>query len=82
MLVHGKARKSLAAAPRKDKEHIAQALKDMRSNPFGGDLRHVRGKAGWLGRRVGDWRIQFSFDKSEGVVVVWEIGRKKDDTYK
>ena len=30
---------------------------------------------------LGDWRIQFSIDKSKGVVV-WQIRRKGDDTYK
>ena len=61
---------------------LDKALDSLEDNPFGGDLRHVKGHNNELGRRVGDWRIIFSVNDLKGEVFVWKIGRKGDDTYK
>ncbi len=77
-----KARRVYERAQKKDRALLDRALNSLEADVSGGDIRRVHGKVGWHRLRAGDWRIQFSVDKSDGVVVVWEIGRKEDDTYK
>ena len=77
-----KARKVYERAKGKDKTLLDRALDSLERNPFGGDLRHVKGHNNEIGRRVGDWRIIYSLNKRAGEIFVWQIGRKGDATYK
>jgi mRNA-degrading endonuclease RelE of RelBE toxin-antitoxin system len=53
----------------------------MSSNPFGGDIKFLKGTAGALRRRVGSWRILFDVDQSGRRVVILGVKRRTSTTY-
>jgi mRNA-degrading endonuclease RelE of RelBE toxin-antitoxin system len=60
---------------------ISAALEAMRANPYGGDVKFLRGTGGALRRRVGSWRILFEVHQRERRVVVLGVKRRTSTTY-
>ncbi len=77
VLIHRRALKEIDELPADDRQRILNALREMAINPFGGDVKPIKGIKGLLRRRVGDYRISFTvnFEKSE--VVVLKVGRRE-----
>jgi mRNA-degrading endonuclease RelE of RelBE toxin-antitoxin system len=65
------AERDLRTPARNDLVRINAAFVAMRPNPYGGDIKFLKGTTGALRRRVGSWRILFKVDQSKRVVVVW-----------
>jgi len=53
----------------------------MRANPYGGDIKVLRGSGGTLRRRVGSWRILFGVDQAKRTVVIFGVKRRTSTTY-
>jgi mRNA-degrading endonuclease RelE of RelBE toxin-antitoxin system len=77
IFIHRKALKEIDGFSAEDKERIMNAIRQMATEPFSGDVKPVKGVKGVLRRRVGDYRIAFTvnFEKSE--VVVLRVGRRE-----
>lgn len=60
VLIHKKALKELNDFPEEDRTRIRSAIKDIATNPFGGDVIPIKGTRGVLRLRVGDYRIAFA----------------------
>ena len=70
MLIHPKARKKLEVVERKEQEQIGAALLELELNPWHGDVKSLRGEKSMWRKRVGRWRIIFSVNKSQQIIVV------------
>ena len=77
VLIHRKALKEIDGFPAYDKNRILDALREMATDPFSGDVKPIKGVRSLLRRRVGDYMISFTvnFEKSE--VVVLKVGRRE-----
>jgi mRNA interferase RelE/StbE len=80
VVLTGPARKSLRKIPTADHKRIIAALDQMRTNPFGGDIRKLQGLNGFR-RRVGDWRIFFEVLPEGKEVIIAAVERRTSTTY-
>jgi mRNA-degrading endonuclease RelE of RelBE toxin-antitoxin system len=53
----------------------------MCDDPFGGDIKFLKGLDGQVRRRVGDWRILYEIDQANKVIVVNAVKRRTSNTY-
>ncbi len=71
-----KAHKDLRNISTKYRERILDNLENLGESPFSGDVKKVKGMKGIYRRRVGDYRIFFSMDKSRETVTVYNISHR------
>ena len=75
------AARDLRALHRTELEVIDEAFEAMRTDPYGGDIKFLRGAGNTMRRRVGDWRILFELYKDRRLVVVLGVKRRGSKTY-
>jgi mRNA-degrading endonuclease RelE of RelBE toxin-antitoxin system len=75
------AARDLRDVPRADLEHIDEAFEDMRSDPYYGDIKFLKGTNRILRRRVGNWRIEFEVHSDLRIVVILAVTRRNSNTY-
>jgi mRNA-degrading endonuclease RelE of RelBE toxin-antitoxin system len=75
------AERDLRIPARNDLARINAAFEAMRSNPYSGDIKFLKGMTGALRRRVGSWRILFEVNQAKRVVVVLGVKRRTTTTY-
>jgi mRNA-degrading endonuclease RelE of RelBE toxin-antitoxin system len=75
------AARDLRDVPRAALEHIDEAFKDMRSDPYHGDIKFLKGANRILRRRVGNWRIEFEVRPDQRVVVILAVTRRSSHSY-
>ena len=75
------AARDLRGVPHADLEHIDQAFEDMRSDPYYGDIKFLKGTNRVLRRRVGNWRIEFEVRPEQRAVVILAVTRRSSHTY-
>ena len=81
MILTKPAARDLRDVPRADVEHIDAAFEDMRSDPYGGDIKFLKGIDRTLRRRVGAWRILFEVHADRRLVVILGVTRRNSNTY-
>jgi mRNA interferase RelE/StbE len=64
-----------------DLRRINSAFEAMRGEPYGGDVKFLRGSGGVLRRRVGAWRIIFEVLQTQRLVVILGVKRRTSTTY-
>lgn len=66
VLIHRRALKEIDELPADDRKRILNALREMATDPFSGDVKPIKGVRSLLRRRVGDYRVSFTvnFEKS------------------
>ena len=68
--------------PTRDRQRISRALDQMKTDPLSGDIVALRGEyRGLYRRRVGSWRIVFSVNPGQNLVLVGDIVRRTTTTY-
>ena len=75
------AQKFLKRIAEKDATKIKAALREMVENPYGGDIRKMKGEENVWRRRVGVYRIFFEISEKECSVSVYGIERRTSKTY-
>jgi mRNA-degrading endonuclease RelE of RelBE toxin-antitoxin system len=75
------AARDLRDVPRADLEHIDEAFEMMRSDPYYGDIKFLKGTNRILRRRVGNWRIEFAVRADRRIVVILAVTRRSSNTY-
>ncbi len=78
------AARQLSKAPRNYQDLILERLDEMAENPFGGDVKPLKGVQ-WQGRyrkRVGPWRIIFIPHQRERLVEIAAILLRSEKTYR
>ena len=73
--------KSLDRLPAKERAKIHSALRDMRDNPFSGDIVRVKAQPAAWRRRVGSYRILYDVYPERLEIVVVGIVRRTSTTY-
>jgi mRNA-degrading endonuclease RelE of RelBE toxin-antitoxin system len=64
-----------------DLRRVNTAFEAMRRDPYGGDIKFLRGSGGTLRRRVGVWRILFGVHQEKRCVVIFGVKRRTSTTY-
>jgi len=67
--------------PRKDRDYVSNALREIENNPFSGDTDWLKDQPAAFRRRVGNWRILFDLDFKNHVVIIHDIKRRSSKTY-
>ena len=80
LLIANRAARQLRRLSDPEKKTVADALSEMRDNPFYGDVKFLRGLDA-LRRRVGDWRILYELDEERRIIRVTAIKRRGSNTY-
>ncbi len=81
VIVSGPAQKAVDRLPVAERDRIVAALEGMAGDPFGGDVKKLKGGGGYR-RRVGAYRICFDTDHATQQVSVTEIERRTSTTYR
>jgi mRNA-degrading endonuclease RelE of RelBE toxin-antitoxin system len=64
LTVANDAEKNLRRVPRRDRQRLIRALREMQDDPFSGDVAQLRAQSVGYRRRVGSYRILFDVDAS------------------
>jgi mRNA interferase RelE/StbE len=75
--IHDRFEKKLARLTRPDRENILKALEKLQDDPFGLDVKSLRGRTDWR-LRVGAWRVLLRMDADKKVIVVHDLGPRGD----
>jgi mRNA-degrading endonuclease RelE of RelBE toxin-antitoxin system len=75
------AARDLRDVPSADLKRIDGAFEEMRSDPYGGDIKFLKGTNRILRRRVGNWRIEFEVRPDQRIVVILVVARRSSHTY-
>jgi len=68
----------LSRMEKKRSHTLQQMLKDFEQNPFVGDIKPIKGRAGTYRRRIGTYRIICSIDYEMHFVKILKIGTRGD----
>lgn len=79
--VNKKVRKPFRSFPKKDQSRIKKVLLKMETDPYGGDVVKLSGYDAYR-KRVGTYRIIFTTSDAEAIVLVFDILRRNENTYK
>lgn len=71
------AQKALAKLPRRDSERIVTAVRSLELDPRPTGAKKLTGAPGWR-IRVGDYRIVYTINDGELVVIVIKIGHRRE----
>jgi mRNA-degrading endonuclease RelE of RelBE toxin-antitoxin system len=75
------AARTLRDIPRDDAHTIDAVFEEMRSDPYSGDIKFLKGTERVLRRRVGAWRILFDVDSEKRIVIILGIVGRSSHTY-
>jgi mRNA interferase RelE/StbE len=75
------AEKDLRTLPAREQERVKAALISLRVDPFGGDVKRLKGKPPSWRRRVGNYRIVYDLYPEQRLIVVTGILRRTSTTY-
>lgn len=81
LLITKPAARDLRGLSSDDLLRVNAAFDAMRSNPYSGDIKFLRGSGGTLRRRAGVWRIFFDVHQEKRIVVILGIRRRTSTTY-
>jgi len=75
------AEKELEGIPQRDRNRILKTLRDMREDPFAGDVARLQGLPTAWRRRAGNWRILYDLYLDRRLIVIASIRRRTSTTY-
>ena len=78
------AKEDLRSLPKAIQKRVARVVTQMASDPFQGDVKALKGEE-WHGvfrRRIGDYRLLFTVERSREPVVVHQISLRSGKTYR
>lgn len=81
LYLRNKAKKTFRRFPAKDQKFIAEVLREMRENPYAGDIEKLEGEENSWRRRIGAYRIFYEIIVLEKVIYIFKIERRTSKTY-
>ena len=75
------AEKQLRRIPREYRERIDEILREMREDPFRGDVIKLGGAGERWRRRIGAYRIMYNLSQKERTLFIYDIRRRTSSTY-
>jgi mRNA interferase RelE/StbE len=82
LAIAGPAQKELQKLPQSDLERVKLALFAMRTDPFHGDIKRLRGTPTAWRRRVGSYRVIYDLYFDRQIIIIKAILRRTSTTYK
>jgi len=79
--LRGKAKKTVLRFSKEDQDRVQLALRDLVIDPYGGDIKKMKGEENTWRRRIGAYRIFYEVRISEKIVYVYRIKRRTSKTY-
>ena len=73
IIIKKKAKKFIDALPKNERKRIVAAIEQL---PKGEDIKTLKGHEGLLRLRVGDYRIIYTVDHGELIVIVIDAGNR------
>lgn len=80
--LRGHVKKTIRRLSEKDRMRIAEALKELRSDPYMGDIEKLEGEENSWRRRIGAFRITYEVDAKEKIIRIFKIKRRTSTTYR
>jgi mRNA interferase RelE/StbE len=80
VVIANRAKRQLRRLSADEQRRITEAFFEMSRDPFGGDVKFLRGLDA-LRRRVGDWRILYELSEAKMIIIVTAIKRRGSNTY-
>jgi mRNA-degrading endonuclease RelE of RelBE toxin-antitoxin system len=80
----GQAKEDFRSLPKAIQKRVARVVTQMASDPFQGNVKALKGEE-WHGvfrRRIGDYRLLFTVERSRETVVVHQISLRSGKTYR
>jgi len=77
IVLHRKAVKELNSLSPSIENRVREAIKEIKINPFSGDVKPVKGLRGVFRRRIGNYRIIFTVSFEENIVVILRISPRE-----
>lgn len=74
-------KKNISRFPKQDQLYVTIALREISSNPYGGDIAKLEGEKNAWRRRVGAYRIFYELISEEKVISVFRVERRTSSTY-
>ena len=74
--------RSLRRLPRDDQARLLMQLNAMQEDPLGGNVKALRHHPISFRRRVGEFRILFDLDQVVRSVLIHDISRRSESTYR
>jgi mRNA-degrading endonuclease RelE of RelBE toxin-antitoxin system len=81
LLIANPARRAVRDMSRDDGKQILDAFEEMRTDPYAGDIKFLKGTDRALRRRVGSWRIMYEVHAERRIVVIGDVVRRDSNTY-
>jgi len=81
LVIVSRAPKSIKRFPKEDRRRIVQALQELRTDPFSGDVVKLEDAGNVWRRRVGAYRIFYEMIVQEKTIYVFRIERRNSKTY-
>jgi len=81
LLLAAPAQKEFQKLPPKDRARVKAALVSMQQDPFGGDIKRLKGQTTAWRRRAGNYRIIYDLYIEQHLIVVAGILRRTSTTY-
>ncbi|MBT9168439.1 MAG: hypothetical protein DDT19_01784 [Syntrophomonadaceae bacterium] len=81
IIIADSAKKNFRRLPKNDSKLVENAIDQMESNPFGGDIIKLSGEENVWRRRVGNYRIIFEILSEKNIIYIYQIQRRASKTY-
>jgi mRNA interferase RelE/StbE len=78
VIIEKPALKSLATIPDKDAKKITKAIDELADNPRPNGIKKLKGSDDFYRIKVGNYRVIYEINDGELVIVVVEIGHRKE----
>lgn len=81
LVVEPKVAKEARRFPKRDREVVKEAIRVLPVNPHAGDIQKMKGEADSWRRRIGSYRIYYSIQARERIILVYHVERRTSTTY-
>lgn len=76
IIITHSAKKTIKNLDENTRTRIIKRMKEMQKCPFTGDVKPLKGLPGEWRTRVGDWRIIYSVDRDQLIVMVLKVAHR------
>ena len=76
IIITHSAKKAIKNLDENTRTRIIKQMKEMQKCPFTGDVKPLKGLPGEWRTRVGDWRIIYSVDRDQLIVMVLKVAHR------
>jgi mRNA interferase RelE/StbE len=79
--LRGKTKKTILRFSKQDQRRVRAVLDEIISDPYGGDIKKMKGDENTWRRRIGAYRIFYEIRAQEYILYVYRVERRTSRTY-